>query len=144
MNGCSKRASCAALRPSLSLIPYGRQIRHWEAAEILRRMRTSDSSSGHKLHPCMDTWSAHLQCLRRFPHSAERRCRLSEEQHQRCLKENGNWRPTDSLKAMKILELFKVYAETKSFKYPKENVGLSAAGAVVHFPGLERRRSRNN
>ena len=58
MNGCSKRASCGALHPSLSLLPYGRRIQHWEAAEMLQRMRMPDSSSNHKLHPCMDTWSA--------------------------------------------------------------------------------------
>ncbi|XP_026194603.1 uncharacterized protein LOC113147650 [Cyclospora cayetanensis] len=140
MNGCSKRASCAALRPSLSLLPYGAQIQHWEAADVLRRMHTPESGSSHKLHPCMDTWSTHMQCLRRFPSSSDRRCKVSGEQHERCLRENKTWRPSDSLRALKLLEFFKVFAETKSFKYPKPNVGATIAGAVVDFPGLQKRR----
>lgn len=46
-----------------------------------------------------------VQCRRRFPTSSEKRCVVQFEQHNRCLSEAKEWRPADSLRPKKLLEM---------------------------------------
>ncbi|CBZ55226.1 conserved hypothetical protein [Neospora caninum Liverpool] len=132
MNGCSKRKSHRLLQPVFELQQTFPKIQHWQGAEILHRLKQKEKDAA-VIHPCIDTWGEYMQCLRRYPATSAARCRVESDRHTRCLHLNGRWKPSDSLEALKLLEMFKVFNETARFKYPPRPVHSLVRGCAFPF-----------
>lgn len=54
----------------------------------------------------------YMQCLRRYPDTSAAKCRVEGDRHSRCLKLNRTWKPSDSLQAQKLLEMYVVCGDS--------------------------------
>ncbi|PHJ24047.1 hypothetical protein CSUI_002099, partial [Cystoisospora suis] len=132
MNGCSKRKTHRWLHPFFELRQTFPKIQHWQGTEILHRLKQKEKDAS-AVHPCMDTWGDYMQCLRRYPDTSTVKCRVESDRHTRCLQLNRTWKPSDSLQAQKLLEMFHVFNETSRFKYGRPPLQPLVRGCVVPF-----------
>ncbi|KAF8821332.1 hypothetical protein IE077_002149 [Cardiosporidium cionae] len=130
MNGCSKQKTHRLLNPVLDLYQRFPKMEYWQGHSIAQTIRKRDQGDVFVRHPCVKSWNGFIRCIRRFPNSTTTRCKVEALTHKQCLETNKDWIPGDYVQYVKILETFKVFNETASFKYKKPNYRKEAAGTI--------------
>mmetsp|Transcript_97697 Transcript_97697/g.223965 ORF Transcript_97697/g.223965 Transcript_97697/m.223965 type:complete len:142 (+) Transcript_97697:815-1240(+) len=123
------------LEPQQGFPPF----HHAKGTEMLIRMVAKDSKrqakgGDPKVNPCKSTHKAMILSMRQNPMTFQKDSRVQVFNYRQALAKNSqSWETPKSVPARQLLEHWRLFMETKQYKYPATKLEDRGAGTEVQF-----------
>eukprot|EP00746_Dinoflagellata_sp_MGD_P002542 gnl/MRDRNA2_/MRDRNA2_104966_c0_seq1.p1 gnl/MRDRNA2_/MRDRNA2_104966_c0~~gnl/MRDRNA2_/MRDRNA2_104966_c0_seq1.p1 ORF type:complete len:158 (+),score=22.80 gnl/MRDRNA2_/MRDRNA2_104966_c0_seq1:94-567(+) len=147
--GCTKRKNHRAL-PQFAKFEIPHEFPRFPQIMgewLVRRVRMKETGEITD-HPCSKNFDGFLICLRRYPDTYHKKCKIEAARYMMCLEQHKDWTIPEEYSYMRFLERFGLFTEGNPgrFRIQKPSIAHEGVGTTMSFgdlPGNPRRPSGN-